>query len=465
MKSFYIKYVAMTVCIMIISSVIAFLVCNIYYHHALKPDNDQKNTEIAQSITAYIDNHPDVHLEDYLENIAQVGYQLYLVDAQGEDTFFGSSFRETALPGQTKKRVLSGSIYHGIAEFPNQTFVTGFFANELQNTIGVPITHQGESYALFIRPDIKLLFNEMHWLFAWLLLLTITLSVLLVLFSTKYLVKPISRLTKATKKIADGTFDVSLHSKRKDELGELTNSFASMANKLGQMEDVRKEFISNISHDIQSPLANIKGYTNILEDHSLDERDRKEYIDIINGEITRLSSLTKQLLLLASLDRDQDILKKKSFQLDQQLKELIRHYQWLINEKGMMLSYSLPDIVFYGDPSLLHTVWDNLLSNAIKYNKENGSIMMEARETEEAVTIIFEDSGIGISSEEIKRIFDRFYRVDASRTRAIEGSGLGLSIAANVVQLHEGEITVKSTVETGTVFTVQLPKKRHVSET
>lgn len=455
----------MTIGIMMISSIIAFLLCNIYYHQALKPDNDQKNTEIAQSIAAYIKQNPDLQLNDYLENISQVGYQLYLVDSNGEDTLYGAPFRDTALPDTTKAFVLAGSTYHGIAEFPNQTFVTGFFANELQNTIGVPISYQGEDYALFIRPDIKLLFNEMHFLFAWLLLLTITLSIIMVIFSTKYLVKPIGRLTKATKELADGQFDVELHTKRQDELGKLTNSFAMMAAKLEQADAMRKEFISNISHDIQSPLSNIKGYTNLLEDDSLDKLERNEYITIINGEITRLSSLTRQLLLLASLDHDQDILKEKRYSVSEQLKELIRHYQWLIQEKNIMLSYSIPDIDIVGDPSLLNTVWDNLLSNAIKYNKPNGSIIIQAEKTASTIIIRFEDQGIGMSPEEMERIFDRFYRADMARTRTIEGSGLGLAIAANVVKLHNGKLNVTSKPNVGTVFTVTLPNSSKAEHT
>lgn len=457
MRSLYVKFVFITIGIMLFSSVIAFILSNVYYHQKLKPVNDQKNTKIAQSIASFIKNNPDMELNDYLENISDVGYQVYIVDRNGTETYYGASFRDKILSTISIESVLSGDIYHGMLNFPNKTFVTGFFANELKNTIGVPLKFKDKDYALFIRPDIKLLFNEMHFLFAWILILSITLSIVLVVFSTKYLIKPIAKLTHATKLLASGQFHVDLSVTRKDELGQLTASFLSMAKKLEQVEDVRREFISNISHDIQSPLSNIKGYTNLLENKTLSDDDRNKYISVINGEIKRLSILTKQLLLLASLDRDENILKKKIFNLGSQLRELVSHYQWLINEKEIMLSYSIPDMEICGDPSLLNNVWDNLFSNAIKYNKQNGSIDISVTEKDKVITVTFEDTGIGMKQKELKRIFDRFYRADMARTRTVEGTGLGLSIVDNIVKLHCGHVTVNSKEGEGSTFIVVIP--------
>lgn len=457
MKSLYVKFVVITIGIMIFSSVLAFFISNTYYQQKLKPDNDQKITQIALSIATFTAKHPKINLNEYLENISSIGYQIYLIDHSGQASFLGAPFRDKRLSASTKANVLNGNVYHGILHFPQKTFVTGFFANELKNTIGVPLTHNGKNYALFLRPDIKLLFNEMHLLFGWLLAFTILLSIVMVVLSTKYLVKPISKLTKATKSLSNGNFEVELDITRHDELGELSHSFSRMARKLEQMDDMRKEFISNISHDIQSPLSNIKGYTNLLENESISPAERGHYISIINGEISRLSALTKQLLLLSSLDRNDDILKKKTFNVGQQIKELIRNYQWLVSEKGIMLSYSIPDTDIIGDPSLLNAVWDNLLSNAIKYNKPDGSIEISIKESAKAIFVTFKDTGLGLNNTEIERIFDRFYRADTARTRTIEGTGLGLSIVWMIVKLHDGHVNVTSKEKEGTTFIVELP--------
>ncbi|MET3727114.1 signal transduction histidine kinase [Fictibacillus halophilus] len=457
MKSLYTKFVVITIGIMLLSGVLAFIASNTYYQQKLKPANDQKNTTIALEMVSFIEEHPTINLNEYLKNLSAIGYQIYLVERTGKDTYFGAKFRNTSLPHSTRESVLNGEIYHGILHFPKQTFVTGFFANELSNSIGVPLTHQEEKYALFIRPDIKLLFNEMHVLFGWLFGLMIVLSILMVVISAKYLVKPISKLTIATKSLSQGSYAVELDTKRSDELGMLSHSFKQMARKLEQSDEMRKEFISNISHDIQSPLSNIKGYTNLLEKEDLSSNDRMQYISVINGEISRLSNLTKQLLLLASLDRNEDILQKKTFNLSLQIKELVRNYQWLINEKGMMLTYSLPDTEYFGDPSLLNTVWDNLLTNAIKYNNPDGSIEISVETREKLIFITFKDTGIGMNEKEVERIFDRFYRADVARSKTVEGTGLGLSIVATIVKMHDGQIVVKSKENEGTSIVVELP--------
>lgn len=269
MKTLYLKFVVITIGIMILSSIFAFILSNTYYQQKLKPYNDQKNTNIALDIAEFADNHPNINLKEYLENISSIGYQIYLIDNSGKESYYGAPFRKKTLSNSTKESVLNGEVFHGMLHFPQETFVTGFFANELKNTIGIPLKHKEKEYALFIRPDIKLLFNEMHILFGWLLALTIILSIVIVIFSTKYLVNPISKLTIATKSLSKGNFNVELDINRHDELGELSHSFLRMARKLEQMDDMRKEFISNISHDIQSPLSNIKGYTNLLDSESL----------------------------------------------------------------------------------------------------------------------------------------------------------------------------------------------------
>jgi signal transduction histidine kinase len=457
MKSLYVKFVVMTIGIMISSGILAFFISNGYYQIKLKPFNDEKNTTIALDIATFLEEHPNIELDAYLNNVASVGYQFYLVDEEKVGSYYGEDFREQYLETSIIDTVLNGEIYHGIEEFPQQTFVTGFFANELANTIGVPITHNGTSYAMFIRPNIDLLFNEMHSLFAWILALTIVFSILLVLVSTKYLVKPITKLTKATKRLANGDFQVNLGTKRKDELGVLAQSFERMSYQLEQLDDMKNEFISNISHDIQSPLSNLKGYTNLLKKENLEEQEKIEYIGVMDSEITRLSTLTKQLLLLASLDRKEAIVNMRTFDVADQLKGLIKSYQWMLDEKGIMISYSLPSTKIYGDPALLHTVWDNLLSNAIKYNYLNGSIDISLWVEEASMLIQVKDSGIGLNEKELNRIFDRFYRADLARTRTMEGTGLGLSIVRTIIALHNGDISVSSKEKEGTIFVISLP--------
>lgn len=135
MRSLYVKFAAVTIGIMFLSGVVAFLISNTYYQHSLKPQNDEKNTKIALEMAAFIENNPEITMSDYLSNMADIGYQLYLVDNDGREQLFGAEFRENNLTDSDIQKVLDGEIFHGMVHFPRQTFVTGFFANELKKIL------------------------------------------------------------------------------------------------------------------------------------------------------------------------------------------------------------------------------------------------------------------------------------------------------------------------------------------
>ena len=231
-----------------------------------------------------------------------------------------------------------------------------------------------------------------------------------------------------------------------------------MTEKLSENDRIRKELISDVLHDFQSPLLNIKGYAELLLDGELSVEKRRSYAFVIQSETERLSSLTKQLLLLTSLDQLSSPLELTTFSLDVQLKETVRKYRWLLEEKNLTLSMDLDEVKFTGDPAFLEKVWENLISNALKYSIPEGTIDIELREQANNVIVAVSDNGIGISKKEIERIFDRFYRADDSRTQKISGTGLGLSIVQQVVKLHQGTIEVASQNGGTTTFIITLPK-------
>ena len=443
---------------MAISSLIAFLAVNTYYHQKLKDQNDEKNMNIAFSIASFINSAEELDLENYLETQAATGYKLYVVNDRKETTLYGAPFRVENLPSKAINQVLRGEYYHGMRDLPSETFVTGFFSNELANTVGVAFKHNGDNYALFLRPDIKMLFTEVHYILGGMVLVIAVLSLLSMLIVAKRLIEPILALTGATKMVGKEQFSGKLDINRHDEIGQLAQSFQKMTEKLSENDRIRKEFISDVSHDFQSPLLNIKGYAGLLIDSELSEEDRKSYAKVIQSETERLSSLTKQLLLLTSLDQLSTPLEQKVFSLSGQLKETIRKYRWLLEEKEMSLSMEIDEVDLSADQAYLEKVWENLLSNALKYTLPGGTIEIKLTDYETYVIVAFKDSGIGISEEIINRIFDRFYRADDSRTQQIGGTGLGLSIAQQVVKLHGGIINVVSIEELGTTFTVRLPK-------
>lgn len=456
MRTLYVRIVVVTLLIMIISSLIAFIGSNLYYQKILKPENDQKNTEIAKDIVELY-NAASLDAPAFFEKTAKLSYQFYLTDGEGSGTFYGAGFRDRTLSPKVVDKVLNGSTYHGIAHYPSTTFVTGFFSNELSNSIGVPIVIDGKPHALFMRPDVKQQFNEIHILLSVLLLLTIVLSMVIVFFSTRYLVKPIRELTVATKKIAEGDYSVRLKENRKDEIGTLATSFTSMSRQLMQVENMRQEFVSNVSHEIQTPLSSMKGYANLLRSPSLSKEDQDYYTKVIESESTRLSKLSKQLLTLASLDKDKGVIHSQPVNLTKMLQDLIRQTRWLWERKGLAVSLDADDVMYTGQEELLYQAFENLLSNSIKYTPDGGEIHLSLCQHLKGIKFIIQDTGIGISQAHLEKIFDRFYKVDESRSHERDSSGLGLSIVKKIITLHRGHIHVDSRLNEGTTFTVTLP--------
>src|SRR5690625_5104034 len=255
--------------------------------------------------------------------IANTGYKLVVVEEGSEKAVYGEPFRKENLPEEAIEQVLNGSGFHGMRDFPKETFVTGFFSDETANTVGVPVKIDGQRHAIFIRPDIKLLFTEVHYLLGGMFVAMAIVSMVAMLFIARKLVRPLTELTKATKEIGKEQFAVELPTNRHDEIGQLAESFQQMTERLDASDKMKKQFISDVSHDFQTPLQNIQGYARLLHEGNLSNEEVRLYTDIIQSETDRLSALTKQLLLLTSLDTLENDVQKENFRLDTQIKEVI----------------------------------------------------------------------------------------------------------------------------------------------
>jgi len=442
--------------VIVVSSLLGFLVSNIYYQAQIKSQNDAKLTGMAIEVQQFAESHPET-MEDYLRSIAKLGYKIYLTDAEGESRFYGKPFRKEDLDEQQLEKVLNGQIYHGVADFPDSAFITGFFDNQLRNSIGVPVKVNNETYALFMRPDAEVQFGELRVFFAVIIGFTVLFSLGFVMISVLHVVRPITRLTTATKRISKGRYDIKLNTWRRDEIGQLASHFMIMSRELERTNRARQEFVANVSHEIESPLTSIQGFAQALQDSTLPEDERLQYLNIIDQESHRLSLLSKQLLTLSSLDYDPNSIQKKSTDLRAQLRQVVQIMEWRLTEKQLAVRLNLADISVLGDPNLLFQVWMNLLSNAIKYTPAEGSIMISAKLMEQNCIVSVSDTGEGISAEELPLIFDRFYKVDRARTHETHSSGLGLAISQKIVEAHNGTIEVTSTLGEGTTFTVTLP--------
>ena len=262
---------------------------------------------------------------------------------------------------------------------------------------------------------------------------------------------------EAMDRIAHGDFSVLVPVDEHNPFSEISESVNKMARELGTMENLRQSFISNVSHEIQSPLTSISGFAALLKNDALTPELRAHYIDVIETEAKRLSRLSDNLMRLSMLENGAQPLTVTSFSLDKQIQNavLMLEPQWAA--KNIDVSVALEKTPFSGDEGLLSQVWVNLLHNAIKFTPEAGQIIVTLEKMEGGVVCRVSDTGPGIAEEDLMHIFERFYKADKARDRALGGSGLGLSLVKKIVELHDGTVTVQSEPGKGSIFTVTLP--------
>lgn len=271
------------------------------------------------------------------------------------------------------------------------------------------------------------------------------------------IVKPLTRLTNAIKELSNGNYNVRVDNVGQDEISKLNQGFNQMARQLAKQDETRQKFISDISHEFQTPLTSIQGFANILKEEDLPKEQRVKYANIILYNSKRLSSLAKNMLQLTLLDREEIELELTNYSLVEQVNRVISTQENQAMEKNIEIVFEMPkkEIFIEGDEQRLEQVWTNIISNAIKYTNEGGLITITMKKNSKDIEISIEDTGIGMSKEVVSHIFERFYREDKARN--VEGNGLGLAIVKSIVDLHHGKIDILSQVDVGTNFIVRLP--------
>lgn len=454
MKTLYRQYIVVTLAVIVVSITMSMLLIGQIYKSQIRPDTDAKNFEVAQEVKHILKTMPKDSVDAYFKAIAKLGYQIAVVHPDDNQSFYGTEFKKSKLNEAMLGIAGTDEVYHGIRNYNGSSYFMNHFANDIQNTIGVSFKLNDEHYAFFIRQDNATLFSEMHLLIVSFIIITAVVILLTMILLARQLVRPLKQLQQATEQIALENYDVHLTIDRNDELGQLATQFQKMANRLAENDQIKKDFINNVSHDFQSPLLNIQGYANVLKDADNTEEERVQYLEIIEQETKRLSALTKQLLLLSSLDQKNLPVQKKTYSLDKQLKERLFSKRWKLDDKQMELVYELEPVEVFADEQLLEQVWDNLLSNAIRYSEDKGKISVTCSKKDNQIFVTIKDNGIGIPEQAVEKVKERFYRVDPSRSS--QSSGLGLAIVTEIVKRHAGQFIIESELGKGTKVTVIL---------
>ncbi len=269
--------------------------------------------------------------------------------------------------------------------------------------------------------------------------------------------EPLRQLQVLSKEVSKGNYSSRLQLDREDEVGQLANAFNAMSLSLEEQEKRKKEFTSNIVHEVRTPLTYISGYAHALESNIYESpEEAKQYLVTIQKETERLNKLMTDLVELNHLQEDMYTLEKQPIALAQLLLDTLELFSIHIAQKGLTLQTNIDeDIIMSGDAQRLQQVFYNTLDNAIKYSAEDGVLKVSLQEDEHHVTYRVTNGGVTISQEDIHRIGERFFRTDKARTRTTGGTGLGLSIVKEIVRLHNGTFEITSSPKVGTTVTIE----------
>ena len=292
------------------------------------------------------------------------------------------------------------------------------------------------------------------------LIILFLLSLIILIFFTEIVYIPLRKITEATEQYASGNMHYEFTVESEDEMGYLAATLSYMASEIARSEDDQKKFVANVSHDFRSPLTSIKGYLEAMIDGTIPPEMHEKYLTILLNETERLRKLTNSLLTLNNLNTKGIMLNKTDFDINRTIRNVAASFEGTCRAKTIAIELVLTGEEMYvvADVDKIQQVLYNLLDNAIKFSHHNSVIKLETSEKHNKVFVSVKDSGIGIPKDDLKLIWDRFYKSDLSRGKDKKGTGLGLSITKEIIRSHGENINVISTEGVGTEFIFSLPK-------
>ena len=348
--------------------------------------------------------------------------------------------------------------------------MTGDFYGTFEGTmisVGMPVLLNNEQKGLLILHtslnELDEIQNDMLSIMYMPFLVMILVVVLVLIYMSGTILRPIGKINATAKEYAKGNFEATTGVSRKDEIGELSDSLEYMAGELSKLDEYRKNFIANISHDFRSPLTSIKGYLQAMLDGTIPPEKYDRYLDIVLNESKRLTKLTEGLLELNDFDTHGPILKKSEFDIVDVVRSTRNTVEGLCENKNIDFRISCPaqNTIVYADRMKIEQVVYNLVDNAIKFSPKNSKITATITNKNEKVFVSIKDAGPGIDKEKQNKVFDRFYKADISRGKDKQGTGLGLAITKEIIKAHGENIDLISTEGVGSEFVFSLPLKEN----
>lgn len=327
--------------------------------------------------------------------------------------------------------------------------------------VGRPVEDiNGAVYSTASVSTINNLLSAVVKLYLFSAVLPILLMFISIYVMTYRVTKPLKSMSEASRAMARGDFSKRIPVMSDDEIGELSMSFNMMTNNLAQLEGMRKSFVANISHELKTPMTTISGFIDGILDGTIEQEKQHYYLSIVSDEVKRLSRLVQSMLSMARLESGEFVLKPELFDLRELLFTIVVSQEQRIEKKNLSIEGldSLQNVSVNADKDLIHQVIYNLVDNAIKFSCENGKISFSLKNEGQKIVFTICNTGDGIPEKDMPFVFERFYKVDKSRSNVKNSTGLGLYIVKTIVTAHGGTITVSGRENNFTSFTVTLPK-------
>ena len=339
------------------------------------------------------------------------------------------------------------------SRFPKSLFLTFLLVLNLMSGVhsGIVVLLAELNIPDWIQPAIPMVYWE---------LIALGLTLFTKAQITRVYDGPMQQMAEATKKVAQGDFSVyisPLHTADKqDYLDRMILDFNKMVEDLGGLETMRTDFISNVSHEIKTPLSTISNYAQLLQEGTATPEQQREYFNKISEATRRLSALVSNILKLNKLENQTIQPNAKPYDLCAQLAECAILFEDAWERQEIEVEFDIEDrATIVADKEMMELVWNNLLSNALKFTPKGGAVTVCQSSDADSITVSVTDTGCGMSQETMGRIFEKFYQGDTSHSSA--GNGLGLALVQRVLQFFDGTVTVESVLGQGSTFTVRLP--------
>lgn len=429
-----------------------------------KQESLRDAAEHVTELTVFFQDNPNSSTgriyEMTINEIARrIGGVVFLVDEEGE-LIAGSINRNEHIRGDIPSALVSQLFAGEVAELGRfgGVFPTTYFL------VSRPISFHGTTPAVSCvavpMPSINQYRNNIFRSVLLSIAVTIFLTAFVSYFLSRRISKPLKAISQAAKKIAKGDFSAEVPVRGNDEIAALSETFNQMTYSLKKLEDMRDGFIANVSHELRTPMTTISGFIEGILDETIPPEKQAEYLRIVLAESKRLSRLTNELLLVARMEGGLSP-QRAPFDMHELVRVAILRFESLFTEKNIRadISFDGETCTVNGDRDAIDRVLINLFDNALKFNQDDGYVKVSVTQTDAEVRVAVENSGEGIGPEDLKMIWDKFYKTDRSRSKDKTGVGLGLYLVKNTIAAHGGKVYADSEPGVFTRFTFTLPKK------